>query len=341
MPDGSLTGELSDTELVSPAAVVSDSSDVRICWAKDSDQTVLQEIMLRESSPPDHIALVIDASASMKPYRDAIAESLSALPRDVPVTLLLAGDETKEVYRAQTTSKWIIQGLQQQVRRMTAAGGQDNGDAIRQVWNIPYTGKSTAIIWIHGPQSWALNSGEKLRQMLERQRYTRLIDFQTENGPHRLVEKLKDLPTFEAAPRFSNVEEDLKDLFRSLSVSAPNWQAVRTTIDADSMEPGIRRATDHLVRLYAWDRIKADLADDRPGNKEALRLALKYHLVTPVSGAVVLETQQQYKEANLKPVDSEMVPSVPEPGILALVIFAALLLFFAKRIITRLRLALA
>ncbi|MCF7849909.1 MAG: hypothetical protein K9M45_13740, partial [Kiritimatiellales bacterium] len=340
MPDGSLTGELSDAELVSPAAVVSDSSEVHTCWAPDGDQAVLQEITLRENTPPDHVALVIDGSASMKPYRDAVAKSLAALPHNIPVTVLLAGDEIEEIHRAQTTSKWIIQDLQRQIRSMTAQGGQDNGDAIRQIWNIPYTGKSTAIIWIHGPQYWALNSGEKLRQMLERQRHTTLIDFQTENGPHRLIEKLKDLSTFEAAPRISTVEEDLKDLFRSLSAAVPTWQAVRTSIDKTSMEPGIRRATDHLVRLYAWDRIKADLSDDRPGNKEALRLALQHHLVTPVSGAVVLETQQQYKEANLKPVDSDMVPNVPEPGILALIIFAGLLLFFARRIIARLRLAL-
>ena len=37
---------------------------------------------------------------------------------------------------------------------------------------------------------------------------------------------------------------------------------------------------------------------------DALALAMKYQLVTPISGAVVLETQAQYDAAGLQPVDS-------------------------------------
>jgi ABC-type branched-subunit amino acid transport system permease subunit len=40
---------------------------------------------------------------------------------------------------------------------------------------------------------------------------------------------------------------------------------------------------------------------------------LRYHLVTPVSGAVVLETSQQYDEAGLRPVEKGSVPTIPEP----------------------------
>src|SRR5207249_12290269 len=38
-----------------------------------------------------------------------------------------------------------------------------------------------------------------------------------------------------------------------------------------------------------------------------------YQLVTPVSGAVVLETKAQYQTAGLQPVDAASVPAVPEP----------------------------
>jgi hypothetical protein len=45
----------------------------------------------------------------------------------------------------------------------------------------------------------------------------------------------------------------------------------------------------------------------------AVALAALYQLVTPVSGAVVLETRQQYQEAGLTPVDPATVPAIPEP----------------------------
>ena len=55
---------------------------------------------------------------------------------------------------------------------------------------------------------------------------------------------------------------------------------------------------------------------------EAVALAVKHQVVTPVSGAVVLETQQQYYAHGLSPVDPASVPSVPERASI-LVVFLA------------------
>ena len=62
---------------------------------------------------------------------------------------------------------------------------------------------------------------------------------------------------------------------------------------------------------------------DPTGNRSAaVALASRYRLVTPVSGAVVLETQQQYDESRLTPVSSATVPTVPEPHEWALMLIA-------------------
>jgi hypothetical protein len=65
------------------------------------------------------------------------------------------------------------------------------------------------------------------------------------------------------------------------------------------------------------------------GNREAaVALATQYRLVTPVSGAVVLETQQQYDESRLTPVSQAQatVPTVPEPHEWALLAVACAML---------------
>jgi len=54
-------------------------------------------------------------------------------------------------------------------------------------------------------------------------------------------------------------------------------------------------------------------------------------LVTPVSGAVVLENQQQYEAAGLQPVGSMTVPSIPEPGTMALIALGLAMLGFHWR----------
>jgi hypothetical protein len=55
---------------------------------------------------------------------------------------------------------------------------------------------------------------------------------------------------------------------------------------------------------------------------EAITLAARYQLVTPVTGAVVLETAEQYRAAGLKPVDPGTVPTIPEPEMVVLLIVA-------------------
>jgi hypothetical protein len=87
------------------------------------------------------------------------------------------------------------------------------------------------------------------------------------------------------------------------------------------------------------DEINRILSDNDPDNRDALELATKHHLVTPISGAVVLETQEQYIENNLQPVDVANVPSIPEPGTLILLIFALLLLVYGRRITAHIRAA--
>jgi hypothetical protein len=73
-------------------------------------------------------------------------------------------------------------------------------------------------------------------------------------------------------------------------------------------------ASDHLARLWAKGEIGQLLATGREDDRgKAAELASRYHLVTPVSGAVVLETAQQFKDANLEPVSADALPTVPEP----------------------------
>jgi len=64
----------------------------------------------------------------------------------------------------------------------------------------------------------------------------------------------------------------------------------------------------------------------------AVALATEYRLVTPVSGAVVLETQQQYDQSNLTPVSQATVPTIPEPHewALGLIACAALAWFVCR-----------
>jgi hypothetical protein len=79
--------------------------------------------------------------------------------------------------------------------------------------------------------------------------------------------------------------------------------------------PDYPQGSSHVVRLWAFDQVKQLVAGGKI--EEAVALACKFQLVTSVSGAVVLETEQQYLQTGLTPVDAASVPSaisVPDNG---------------------------
>jgi hypothetical protein len=84
---------------------------------------------------------------------------------------------------------------------------------------------------------------------------------------------------------------------------------------------GVAGGSDHIARLWAGERV-LELMRSHGDRTGAIALATRYRLVTPVSGAVVLETKQQYEAAQLKPVDQATVPTLPEPHEWALIIIA-------------------
>ncbi len=174
----------------------------------------------------------------------------------------------------------------------------------------------------------------------------RLIDLQAVDGPNLLAREWSAHPLYQALPRLGSLEDDLKRFLETWTGQAPRWHwslersenpdrvtatttagnattSGATTSGANANETNATDATAnasrHLVRLWARDRI--DLLRRQRKTPDAVALAGLWQLVTPVSGAVVLETKAQYQAAGLTPVDPLTTPAiVPEPETWALLI---------------------
>ena len=105
---------------------------------------------------------------------------------------------------------------------------------------------------------------------------------------------------------------------------------VRTIKKRDDLNVDrIVKTSDHLARLWANDEVSRILAPrDTSLQDAAITLAAQYQLVTPVTGAVVLETEQQYRDNGLQPVDAGTVPTIPEPEMVVLLIVAGAFLIW-------------
>lgn len=337
-------GELKDAELAEPSAIIRTirSGEVTEAWMRDTfqgdGQIVRQFISEEATATPSRIVLVIDTSERVGRWLPEVAAALRTLPPHIAVQLLLAGGNG--LYEEEEPQRWSGRPEEVAARseKIDAAGGADNVAALGQAWDAAAEGTPGAVVWVHGPQPLLLRSVEELRQRWERRPdAVTLYAVQTEVGPDRLSEKLDGIAAVELVARTGKLQSDLEKLFARLAGQQRPLRFIRVREGAGhSLATNGQEGSAHLARLWANDEVARLLADrGKNRTEEAIKLAARYQLVTPVSGAVVLETREQYQQAGLQPVEPGSVPTIPEPEMVLLLAVASallILMFFRQRL---------
>lgn len=325
-----LRGQLADADLLSNRAALRvrlPEASIRVRTAglnsngsqsaektRNKASIILQELTSGSPLDLDRLAIVIDGSDGMSPFYPEIARSLAQLPPSIELFLIHASNEqTADKNARNSADETISKDAAAKVRSLQAVGGQDNLDGLVRAWDIASSGKNSAVLWIHGPQPVNLSSDAALRQRLERSpAHPQLFAMQTAAGPNRLLEQL-GAGAIQSLPRWNSLENDLADWFRQLSAKTGPWRFQRRAVSPNVVPDldEVPEVTDHVRRLYAADQVESLASTgDR---KKAVQMAGQHQLVTSVSGAVVLETKEQFDRAGLSPVDPAEVPVIPEP----------------------------
>jgi hypothetical protein len=302
--------------------------------ATGRNQIIRQRIRTTDVSVPSRVVLVVDGSRNMEEFYARIGSVLPSLPEKLEFSMLLASDETIELSgKPQAGSRALYQNSAERLRQSSALGGQDNIPALIRAWDLAAASTNGVIVWIHGPQPVLLEKVDALTQRFQRRPGSpRLFEIQTKVGPNRITEQLDGIYALESVPRLGRLEEDLKRLFSSWAGGVSRFQFEREKLElaALSESSSLVKASANLERLWAFEKV-LQLAAARKF-QEAIELAARHQIVTPLSGAVVLETSQQYQMAGLTPADPATVPAIPEPETWGLMILGVVLLWFgAKR----------
>lgn len=327
IPDDALAADSSVLKVARDPAATMASTKVLDPKSTDVVRQTFQQIA---PYVPSRVVLVVDGSASMRDVVPRIATALDALPDDIEVGLVAAGDTPAVLVEPAQGARSLVANA---LTKFACEGGRDNTVAVVTAWDMAAHPEG-AIVWIHGPQPVPLAPVEGLIQRFERRPgYPLLYDVQVGRGPNWLLDRLDSIDQLRAASWTGDAPHDLATLFSTWSAgSSPHTVAYRERVPANSVpdRASVKQTSDHLARLWANDEVARLVARRTPADRDAaVALAAEYQLVTPVSGAVVLETDAQYAQSGLEPGGQDSIPSIPEPEFYALVLVALAALAWA------------
>ncbi len=309
IPDASLSGDDAVLHFAFAPQLV------RAADPKNKERAIVQTLMPAKPQMPRRVAIVLDGSEDMSGAFPEIARALDGLP-STELGVWFAQDGVSQIFNSSWSRSETAGTV---VAKLRGFGGQDDLPALLQAWEWTAAQPGSALLWIHGAQPVVLSSTEALKQRLDWRSGAdapAIIDVAAYAGPNRIAEQFATSGTFSALPRTGRLQKDLERLFASWTGRQPRFTFTRMEEKLAAGETP--KGSAHIVRLWAHDQIR-ELAKSR-NVADAVKLAGEQQLVTSVSGAVVLETKQQFAAAGLTPVDPATVPTIPEPGTWALLI---------------------
>ncbi|OYW53983.1 MAG: hypothetical protein B7Y80_00690 [Hyphomicrobium sp. 32-62-53] len=321
-----LEGTLTDADLarLRPEVIIEQNAVRPLAVAHINGAPEIEQRLAPPSATPptDPLIIVVDGSLRIRPHAAAINAALANIAPSRQVGLHIAAEPLVSIAPAPWSETHAAR-IRSALARHTFTGGQDNTPALIEALKTASTEANARLLWIHGPQPLRFEAtASLLEQSADRIGTMPAIDhYAIEPGPNELW---PDAPWAWRARLLPSHGDVATDLARILTSPARATIGRPASTEASATAP---RGSSHIVRLWAHDEILALMMKDPEGNRtEATRLAADLRLVTPVSGAVVLETAAQYQAANLNPVDKGTVPTVPEPHEWALIILAMMLL---------------
>ena len=275
-------------------------------------------------SAPKSLVVVVDTSLALRPRAGDISRAIATLAEKAPVTVLACADSGwEEIPWEKSAQEWS---------GATFLGGRNNAPALEQALNRARS-SGGAVVWLHGPQPYEFEKHTGLEQIMERSVTPPVLHAcALVRGPNRLLERLHRHRALQPSGRCANETELLSHMRRITGQTARR----RLEIARQEAQPAGERVWDHLARLGVFQEVLAASQGPLPDPAPMSLLAASYQLVTPLSGAVVLETEEQYKRAGLEPVDPNSTPQipriiVPEPSRLLLLFLACSLMLCRRR----------
>ena len=200
-----------------------------------------QKLEALSLSPPSKLVVVLDGSASMAPYKEALLEALHKVPSSIPTSVVTAADASSPdltpfirslTNRESSTSNFVCEELlQSAISDLNIAqfeGGQDNSTQLEYACTECAKVPRASVLWIHGNQPISKEYGELAELLNQRRDQPLLYDFQVDFGPDEILNNVNEGNGYERVTRTGSVKEDLTRVFDQWNQKSKSFVEVRT-----------------------------------------------------------------------------------------------------------------
>ena len=214
----------------------------------------------------------------------------------------------------------------QSLRQYEPNRGRDNVTALRPAWSTASRIADSQIIWIHAPQPYALSTIATLWRPFNHSDAPGLVDAPLMVGPNVVVDELPQLKSVHSVPLIGKDSDNFWK--RVAQIKTLPFDLVQGSPPAHAYQ-----ASRHLTRIWALQHIHQELDEGKEWD-DLVPIAEHYRIVSPVSGAVVVETNAQYDRAGLQ-APTNNLPQTATPAVLLLMV--GLVLLVSGGLLTRYR----
>lgn len=274
-------------------------------------QVVVEKLKEQKTTKPSELYIVIDGAGAMEKYIPQVAGGLAKVPADIPSHIFFVSDEISSL--TGTKSGADLQSSLRALLNAPCVGGPDNASVLRHAWIEAGDKPNAAILWIHGPQPTVSFSNEFADQdvfdpLLAKHQPT-IYDVELYPAPNRILEKAPPTANVIQCTRTGPLEPDLEKFIGTICGTTPSTYVFARSLSEEQPKEGgttvIPSISAQLMSLWAYDETMGLIKQNK--TNEAVKLASRQRLVTPVSGAVVLETDADYKKNGIDPTNPDNI----------------------------------
>lgn len=277
-------------------------------FALDATCNVLEQQVESFPRAPKQLAVVVDGSIGMAPAIEQVREALRELPDSMDSSLVFVTDVPQILCKRGTHVKDAsYQNGLNMLTKASCEGGQNNfPELCKQIRDLQACRTEDAsILWIHAaqPQDSAQELTALHRCLNTSRRQTPIIyDLQVVSGPNQGVDGVTAGTSVERVQRIGSTADDLRNLLAGWSGKCRTVSMqFQRNVPAEQLE-NCNPAPAALAQLWAAREINRKLNSSEPTDqKDALALASRYHLVSPISSAIALEPKEGWKVERHEP----------------------------------------